>query len=40
VRPVKWGEWIQVFIPTVALGLVINVLVKMMNIVLKVMRVK
>jgi lysocardiolipin and lysophospholipid acyltransferase len=40
VRPVKWGEWIQVFIPSIALGLVINVLVKMTNIVLRVMRVK
>jgi lysocardiolipin and lysophospholipid acyltransferase len=40
VRPVKWGEWIQVFIPAVALGLVINVIAKMINIVLRVMRVK
>jgi lysocardiolipin and lysophospholipid acyltransferase len=40
VRPVKWAEWVQVFIPTAALGLVINVLVKMVNIVLRVLRVK
>jgi lysocardiolipin and lysophospholipid acyltransferase len=40
VKPVKWGEWIQVFIPTGALVLVINVLLKMLNIVLKVLRVR
>jgi lysocardiolipin and lysophospholipid acyltransferase len=40
VRPVKWAEWIQVFIPTAALGLVLNVLVKMVDVVLKVLRVR
>jgi lysocardiolipin and lysophospholipid acyltransferase len=40
VRPVKWGEWIQVFIPTAALGLVLNVVMKLLNIVLKVLRVR
>lgn len=40
VRPVKWAEWVQVFIPTAALGLVINVLVKMITIVLRLLRVK
>jgi lysocardiolipin and lysophospholipid acyltransferase len=40
VRPVKWGEWVQVFIPTAALGLVINVLVKMLDMVLKIVRIR
>jgi lysocardiolipin and lysophospholipid acyltransferase len=40
VRPVKWGEWIQVFIPSAALALVINVLIKMVNMVLRLMHVK
>ncbi|KAH4084099.1 hypothetical protein HBH70_027370 [Parastagonospora nodorum] len=40
VRPVKWAEWVQVFIPTAALALVINVLVKMANVVLRLTRVK
>jgi hypothetical protein len=40
VRPVKWGEWVQVFIPVTALVLVVNVVMKMLNIVLKVLRVR
>ncbi|KAH7087383.1 acyltransferase-domain-containing protein [Paraphoma chrysanthemicola] len=40
VRPVKWGEWVQVFIPTAAMVLVVNVVLKMLNIVLKVLRVR
>jgi hypothetical protein len=37
VRPAQWGEWIQVFIPTAALVLVVNVVLKMLDIVLKVL---
>lgn len=40
VRPVKWAEWVQVFIPSAALALVINVLVKMINMVLRLVSVK
>jgi lysocardiolipin and lysophospholipid acyltransferase len=40
VRPVKWGEWIQVFIPSAALGLVLNVVLKLLDIVLKVLRIR
>jgi hypothetical protein len=37
VRPAKWGEWIQVFVPTAALVLVVNVVLKMLDIVRKVL---
>jgi lysocardiolipin and lysophospholipid acyltransferase len=40
VRPVKSLEWVQIFVPTAALALVINVLVKMVGIVLRVLRIK
>jgi lysocardiolipin and lysophospholipid acyltransferase len=40
VRPVKWGEWIQIFIPTAALALVLNVVLKMVNIILGILRLK
>ena len=40
VRPVKAWEFLQIFVPTAALALVINVIMKMANIVLKIMRVK
>ncbi|EMD67496.1 hypothetical protein COCSADRAFT_34293 [Bipolaris sorokiniana ND90Pr] len=40
VRPVKWYEWLQIFVPTAALGLVVNVFVKIFNIVMKVAGVK
>ena len=40
VRPVKWGEWVQVYIPTGALALVANVVLKMVDIMLKVLRVR
>ncbi|KAF1851172.1 acyltransferase-domain-containing protein [Cucurbitaria berberidis CBS 394.84] len=40
VRPVNWYEWLQIFVPFTALALVINVILKMANIVLKVLRVK
>jgi lysocardiolipin and lysophospholipid acyltransferase len=40
VRPVRYGEWIQVFIPTAAFGLVINVIVKMINMVLRILRIR
>jgi lysocardiolipin and lysophospholipid acyltransferase len=40
-EPVKGaGEWIQVFIPVAGLGLVINVLLKMVNLVLGILRLK
>lgn len=40
VKPAKWFEWVQIFIPLAAFGLVINVIVKMINIVLRIMRIK
>ncbi|KAH7378377.1 acyltransferase-domain-containing protein [Phaeosphaeria sp. MPI-PUGE-AT-0046c] len=40
VRPVKWAEWVQVYIPTGALALVVNVIVKMIDIVLHVLRIR
>lgn len=40
VRPVKWAEWVQVYIPIGALALVVNVILKMVDIVLKVLRVR
>ena len=40
VRPVRWWEWVQIFIPGAALGLVVNVIVKMINMVLRMLRVK
>ncbi|EMD92575.1 hypothetical protein COCC4DRAFT_58130 [Bipolaris maydis ATCC 48331] len=40
VRPVKWYEWLQIFVPTAALGLIVNVFVKIFNIVMKVAGVK
>jgi lysocardiolipin and lysophospholipid acyltransferase len=40
VRPVKPFEWVQVFVPGVALLLVVNVLVKVFDIVLRTMRIR
>jgi lysocardiolipin and lysophospholipid acyltransferase len=40
VRPENPFEWIQIFAPAAALGLVINVIFKMLAIVLKVLRIK
>jgi lysocardiolipin and lysophospholipid acyltransferase len=40
VRPVKWYEWGQIFIPPAALALVVNVIVQMVRIVLRIVRVK
>ncbi|KAF2819098.1 acyltransferase-domain-containing protein [Ophiobolus disseminans] len=40
VRPVKPLEWLQIFVPAAALALVVNVFVKMLDIVLKTMRVR
>lgn len=40
VRPVKSLEWVQIFVPTAALALVVNVLVKMVGIMLRVLKIK
>lgn len=40
VRPKLWYEWIQIFVPTAALALIVNVFIKITNIVMKVTRVK
>ena len=40
VKPVRWLEWTQIFIPAMTLGLVINVIMKMLGIVTKILGVK
>lgn len=40
VRPRRWTEWVMVFVPVAALGLVINVVVKMVGMVLRVLRLR
>ncbi|EDU40733.1 1-acyl-sn-glycerol-3-phosphate acyltransferase 2 [Pyrenophora tritici-repentis Pt-1C-BFP] len=40
IRPNRWWEWLQIFVPTAALGLVVNVFVKIAGIVMKVARVR
>jgi lysocardiolipin and lysophospholipid acyltransferase len=40
VRPTKSFEWAQIFVPTAALLLLVNVVVKMSNIVLRILRVR
>jgi 1-acyl-sn-glycerol-3-phosphate acyltransferase len=40
VRPVRWGEWIQVFIPIGAVALVVNVVLKIVGILARIARVK
>ncbi|KAG9196091.1 hypothetical protein G6011_01212 [Alternaria panax] len=40
VRPKLWYEWLQIFVPTAALALVVNVIIKIANIVMKVTRVR
>jgi len=40
VRPVQGLEWLQIFIPGAALALVVNVFVKMLDIVMKTMRIR
>ncbi|OAL51374.1 acyltransferase-domain-containing protein [Pyrenochaeta sp. DS3sAY3a] len=40
VRPKKWFEFIQVFIPTAALALVVNVIVKFTTMVLRLLRIR
>lgn len=38
VRPARWWEWIQVFVPTAAAALVVNVAVKMVRLVSRLLR--
>jgi lysocardiolipin and lysophospholipid acyltransferase len=40
VKPVKWYEWFQILVPAAALGLVINVFIKIAGIVTRVTGVK
>ncbi|CAA9957888.1 hypothetical protein P3342_002717 [Pyrenophora teres f. teres] len=40
IRPNRWWEWFQIFVPTAAFGLVVNVFVKIVGIVMKVARVR
>lgn len=40
VRPKKWFEFIHVFIPTAALALVVNVIVKFTGMVLRILRIR
>lgn len=40
VRPVKWFEWVQIFIPIAALALVINVIVKFATMILRILRIR
>jgi len=40
VRPENPLEFLQIFIPSAALGLVINVILKFLNMVLKVLRIR
>ena len=40
VRPVKWFEWAQILVPTAALALVVNVIVKFATMVLRILRIK
>jgi lysocardiolipin and lysophospholipid acyltransferase len=40
VRPVKWYEWVQVFVPVAAVGLLINVLLKIVYMVMSIAKLK
>lgn len=40
VKPVHYGEWLQVFVPTGAFALVINVIMKMIDMVLRMLRIR
>jgi lysocardiolipin and lysophospholipid acyltransferase len=40
VKPVKWYEWFQILVPAAALGLVINVFIKIAGIATRVTGVK
>ncbi|KAJ4366867.1 hypothetical protein N0V83_007395 [Neocucurbitaria cava] len=40
VRPVKWFEWTQVFVPAAAMALVVNVVLKLATMVLRILRIR
>jgi lysocardiolipin and lysophospholipid acyltransferase len=40
VRPEKWYEWVQVFVPVAAVGLLINVLLKIVHMALSIAKLK
>jgi lysocardiolipin and lysophospholipid acyltransferase len=40
VRPVKWYEWAQILVPAAALGLIINIIIKISRIVTRVTSIK
>ncbi|KAF2630408.1 acyltransferase-domain-containing protein [Macroventuria anomochaeta] len=40
VRPAKWFEWVQVYVPTAAVGLLLNVVLKMVGMVLRVLHLR